>query len=51
MQLDDYMAQTMELLDENPLAGEICMPPVRRLREAERRGNYATIFAMLNPAA
>ena len=49
MQLDDYIAQTMALLDENPRAAEICVPPVRRLRDAERRGNYDAIFAMLNP--
>ena len=50
MKLDDYIAQTMALLEENPQAAEICVPPVRRLREAERKGNYDTIFAMLNPA-
>ena len=50
MQLDDYIAQTMGLLNENPESGEICVPPVRRYREAERKGIYDTIFAKLNPA-
>jgi uncharacterized oxidoreductase len=51
MPLDEFVAETLALLDAGDLpAGEVLVDRVRPLREAERRGSYAEIYARLNPA-
>lgn len=51
MALDNYITETMTLLTANPTPDEVCVERVKLLRNAERDGRYAQVFAMLNRAA
>jgi uncharacterized oxidoreductase len=48
MPLEDYLAETLDLLERNPDAPEILVERVLPLREAERRGGYDEIFNQFN---
>lgn len=48
MPLDEYIAEVMGLLAQQPPLEEICVERVKFLREAERRGEFAQVFGMLN---
>ncbi|MGB8406973.1 MAG: SDR family NAD(P)-dependent oxidoreductase [Mycobacterium sp.] len=50
MPLDDYIAETMTLLQTGPQAGEIVVQRVQPLRFAERDGTYEQLDAAINPA-
>jgi uncharacterized oxidoreductase len=50
MPLDDYIAETMSLLQTQPEADEIIVEPVRPFRFAERDGGYDNAFTALNEA-
>jgi len=49
MPLADYIAESMALLEANPDADEILVERVKLLRNAEASGQYAAVFAMVNP--
>ena len=49
LRLADFIAETMALMAANPLAEEICVERVKLLRDAERKGNFASVFTMINP--
>src|SRR3546814_20459291 len=44
MPLDDYIAEVMGLLRQQPALEEICVERVKFLREAERRGDFDQVF-------
>ena len=46
--LDAFIAETMEILQSGPDAGEINVEKVYPLRHAEKDGKYADVFKMLN---
>ena len=48
MPLDDFIAESLELLKANPDAKEILVERVKFLRNAEASGNYDKVFGMLN---
>lgn len=48
MPLDDYIAETVELLSTQPDATEILVERVKFLRHAEVRGDYDSVIAALN---
>jgi uncharacterized oxidoreductase len=48
MPLDDYLTETMELLQQHPDADEILVNRVRFLRDAERENRYDDVIAALN---
>jgi len=48
MPLDAYIAEVMALIEADPDAKEIHVERVKFLSEAERRGDYDQVFAMLN---
>lgn len=48
MPLDAYIAEVMSLIEADPAAKEIHVERVKFLSEAERRGDYDQVFAMLN---
>ncbi|WP_232307731.1 hypothetical protein [Sphingobium chungbukense] len=50
MPLDEYIAEVMGLLRQEPALEEICVERVKFLREAEQRGAFAQVFGMLNEA-
>ncbi|OBK53173.1 SDR family oxidoreductase [Mycobacterium sp. 1081908.1] len=50
MPLDDYIAETMSLLQTQPEADEIIVERVRPFRYAERDGVYDEIYSALNEA-
>ena len=50
MELDAYIAETMALLAAHPDAEEILVERVKPQRQAEARGDFAKVFAMINPA-
>ena len=50
LNLGDYISETMALLASGPGDAEILVERVKRLRQAEAKGTYAGVFAMLNPA-
>lgn len=50
MPLDDFIAEVMGLLAQEPPLQEICVERVKFLREAERRGEFDQVFAALNQA-
>ncbi|KEQ53149.1 SDR family oxidoreductase [Sphingobium chlorophenolicum] len=50
MPLDDYIAEVMGLLGQEPALEEICVERVKFLREAERRGEFDQVFGVLNAA-
>lgn len=51
MPLNDFIAETMGILEKSPGALEICVERVNRLRFAERSGNYDAFFKQFNEAA
>jgi len=48
MPLAAFIAETMALLRQQPTPAEICVEQVKFLREADRRGDFDAVFAMLN---
>jgi uncharacterized oxidoreductase len=48
MPLADFIAEVMSLLRQQPTPAEIHVERVKFLSEAERRGDYGEVFAMLN---
>ncbi len=48
--LEDYVAETMTLLQAQPEADEIIVEPVKRLRFAERDGVYGDVYPAFNEA-
>jgi len=50
MPLDQFIAEVMALLGQEPALEEICVEGVKMLREAEQRGAFGQVFAMLNGA-
>ncbi|MHA3840288.1 SDR family oxidoreductase [Sphingomonas aestuarii] len=48
MPLDAYIAEVMSLIEADPDAKEIHVERVKFLSEADRRGDYDQVFAMLN---
>jgi uncharacterized oxidoreductase len=48
MPLEDYLAETLDLLERNPDAPEILVERVLPLREAERRGSYDDFYKQFN---
>lgn len=49
MSLEDYIRESMDLLKADPDREEVCVERVKRLRDAEAKGNYAEVFKQLNP--
>ena len=49
MPLDDYITETMQLLQTQPEAAEIIVERVKFLRFAERTGQFDSTFQALNP--
>jgi uncharacterized oxidoreductase len=50
MPLDEYIAETISLLQTQPEADEIIVEPVRPFRFAERDGHYDELYPALNEA-
>jgi uncharacterized oxidoreductase len=50
MPLDEFVAEVMALIEQQPDATEIQVERVKFLRGAEARGDYAKVVAMLNTA-
>ncbi|UZW54132.1 SDR family oxidoreductase [Sphingobium sp. JS3065] len=48
MPLDEFIAEVMGLLRQEPALEEICVERVKFLREAERRGEFDQVFGVLN---
>ena len=48
MPLEDFIAETMALLRQQPTPAEIHVERVKFLSEATQRGDFAPVFAMLN---
>ena len=48
MPLDEYLDETMTLLQQHPDADEILVDRVRFLRDAERENRYADVLGVLN---
>ena len=48
MPLDQFIAETMDILRREPDAKEICVENVQRLRYAAEGGNYSGVFEGLN---
>jgi uncharacterized oxidoreductase len=48
MPLDEYLTETMELLQQHPDADEILVNRVRFLRDAERENRYDDVIGVLN---
>ena len=48
MPLDEFIAETMNILKSSPEATEICVERVKPLRFAECNGNYDGFFARFN---
>jgi uncharacterized oxidoreductase len=48
MSLDDFISETLALLASQPDTGEVIVKAARGLREAERNGRYAELFAAVN---
>ena len=48
MPLDEFIAEVMGLLGQEPPLEEISVERVKMLREAEQRGEFGQLFAMLN---
>jgi uncharacterized oxidoreductase len=49
MQLDDFISESMALLEANSDAEEICVEKVKLLRNAEAKGEYKAVFNRRNP--
>jgi uncharacterized oxidoreductase len=50
MPLEKFIAETMEILKTQPMATEICVENVKRLRFAAESGHYDAVFKGLNEA-
>jgi uncharacterized oxidoreductase len=50
MPLKEFIAEVMEILKQQPTPAEILVENVKRLRFAERNGNFDEIFKALNAA-
>jgi uncharacterized oxidoreductase len=50
MPLTEYIEETIGLIAADAEADEILVERVKPLRFAERDGQYAAVFGMLNPA-
>jgi uncharacterized oxidoreductase len=50
MPLDEFIAETMNILKSSPDATEICVERVKPLRSAESSGGYDAFFKNLNDA-
>lgn len=50
MPLHEFIAETMQILQNSPDATEICVERVRPLRLAESRGGYSAFFKKFNDA-
>jgi uncharacterized oxidoreductase len=50
MPLDAFIVEVMDLLAQEPPLREICVDRVKILRDAERRGEFDQVFAMINQA-
>lgn len=50
MPLDEFIAETMEILKSSPDATEICVERVKSLRSAESSGGYDAFFKHFNDA-
>jgi uncharacterized oxidoreductase len=50
MPLNEFIAETMEILKSSPAVTEICVERVKPLRFAERNGNYDGFFSNFNDA-
>jgi uncharacterized oxidoreductase len=50
MTVDDFIAETLSLMANRPDDGEVIVSASRALREAERNGRYAAVFAAVNPS-
>ena len=50
MPLEDFIAQTMEILNQQPTPAEICVKNVHGLRFAEASGKFDAVFNGLNDA-
>jgi len=48
MPLDQYLDETMALLQQQPEADEILVDRVRILRDAERENRYDQVMGLLN---
>ena len=48
MPLEDYLSETMSLLQSAPEAGEILVERVKFLREAEAKGTYGEVLSLLS---
>ncbi len=48
MPLDQFIAETMEILKKQPTPPEICVENVKRLRFAAESGNFDSIFTGMN---
>ncbi len=48
MPLDQFISETMAILQSDPVPDEICVERVRFLRDAEREGRADQVFQMLN---
>jgi len=50
MPLEDFIAETMNILKTSPDATEICVERVKALRFAEANGGYDAFFKKFNNA-
>jgi len=50
MPLDKFIAEVMHILTTQPMAVEICVESVKRLRFAAESGHYDSVFRGLNDA-
>ncbi len=48
MPLDEFITETMGLLQTEPTPDEVCVQRVGRLRQAEAAGTYDKVFGMVN---
>jgi uncharacterized oxidoreductase len=51
MPLEEFIAETMSILENQPDAPEICVEYVKSFRYAEQSGNYEAVFNRLNGGA
>jgi uncharacterized oxidoreductase len=50
MPLDEFIAETMNILKSSPDAAEICVERVKPLRSADSSGGYEAFFKNFNDA-
>jgi len=49
MSLDNFVGETISLLNAEPSAGEVVVDSAKRVRFAERDGRYDEVFQAVNP--